>query len=77
MNRAAAALVIAAIVGLSLTGCGRFARDGDPLPAESTPASVESVVDVLTELDAVDDLLTQSEEDAAVGDEAARTDDAP
>jgi hypothetical protein len=76
MRRAAAAILIATALGASLTGCGRFNQNTPPVPAASTPASTDSD-DLLAELDSVDDLLTQSEQDAVAGDEAARTDDAP
>ena len=77
MNRAAAVVLIAVTLGAGLTGCGRFAPGARPSPAASTPASADSVDEVLAELDSVDDLLTRTEQDAAAGDEAARTDDAP
>ena len=76
MRRAAAAILIATALGASLTGCGRFSPDARPSPVASTPASADSVDDLLAELDSVDDLLTRSEQDAVAGDDAARSDDA-
>ena len=84
MKRVAAVVLIIAALGAGLTGCGRFNQDARPSPVASTPApdaetptSSESLDDLLAELDSVDTLVTESEQDATAGDEAARADDAP
>ena len=73
----AATLVL--VVGLGLTGCGRLGNR-DPAPADdpaSTSAPADGVDAVLGDLDAVDAAIAGAGDDAAAGDTAASTDDAP
>ncbi len=85
MKGLAVTALIAVTLTAGLTGCSRFGHGAvpsdAPSPVVSTPASESpsdgDVGDVLADLDAVDDTVTQADEDGRAGDDAARTDDAP
>jgi hypothetical protein len=63
-------VIVALVLSIGLTGCGRLAdrQDEDPAPAPAaTEASATSLDDVAALLDAVDGAVTQSESDLSEG----------